>query len=407
MSSEYELKLSTILTSLVFFARSGIQLFSFLIISQLLGATDFALFTGICATALLLGAFSSLGLNMQLMKETSDSGILIQKEILSYAIPCTVLCGAILLAAYLAIVFLCYDRIKFDALSIFALGASEIILSPLILLIATTQHAQKKIVTTQIILAGPLAVRLIVVFFIYIQKPENTLQLLSLSILTISILFLLLLWRLYEEQLPKPSNFRLPQQKTLRENYPFAIINLASLSSTELDKALALSTLSHHQAGIYMATSRTLGAIALPMIALMSSATPILFKKKTSKKELAKKIFFVGFIYSLIATGIILLACKQIESFFGSSYEGLSESLQWSSLIVIGMTLRSCAGSMMIPLNLIRQRFTLEIIVTILIATLFIRLEESNQLRNIIYGLASIEMIGGLLGWYIIYKKIN
>src|SRR5690606_26276479 len=96
-------------TSLVLFVRLLVQAGALLLVARLLGSHEFGAFAAVAALAVLFGTMSTLGTHLVLLGQVSKDPRR-SAEVLSYAVPTTVVCGSLLLIPYLVICFLAWHQ---------------------------------------------------------------------------------------------------------------------------------------------------------------------------------------------------------------------------------------------------------------------------------------------------------
>ena len=93
---------SAIRTSAVLGLRLVVQAGSLLLVARLLGPQQFGTFAGVAALAVLLGTLATFGTHLVLIGEMAKDPAR-RVQVLAYAMPTTLVCGGILLAAFLSI----------------------------------------------------------------------------------------------------------------------------------------------------------------------------------------------------------------------------------------------------------------------------------------------------------------
>jgi O-antigen/teichoic acid export membrane protein len=106
---------------------------------------------------------------------------------------------------------------------------------------------------------------------------------------------------------------------------------------------------------MYAVGARVIGAATLPVIAMMLSALPRLFRegqdqpKRTA--QLLRWIFGATFAYSVALAAVLWFAAPVFVWLFGAKYQGLQHTIHWLTLVVPGMALRMAAGSVLMALG--------------------------------------------------------
>lgn len=348
---------ATLQTSFVLVVRLLLQAGTILLIARLLGSEQFGIFAGIASLAVILGAFSTFGTHLVFLADISKK-LSKRINVLSYAVPTTILNGCILFLAYLLIVYILFGNHADYLLLIFCIGFAEIILMPLLLFPAAEQLAKERIAFSQIITIYPLFLRFFAVLGIMLCTNINILNALAYSYLVVAILSLLTVKLLNNEVWVNFKLWKKPSYIQLKESSGYAVLALTATAPTEFDKMLAAKLLPLGVSGVYVVASRIIGAATLPVIALLLSAMPRLFREGRNQSKIVQKnsnlskwIFIFVFIYSIVLMICLFFLSPIFELLFGIDYLGLSEMLRWMSLIIPGLALRIAAGSILMTQN--------------------------------------------------------
>lgn len=345
---------ATLQTSLVLGLRLVIQAGTILLVARLLGAEQFGIFAGITALAVILGTFSTFGTHLLFLAEISKQPSQ-RTNILSYAVPTTLLNGSILLIIYLAIAHVLFSQNQDFSLLIICIGFAEIILLPLFLFPVTEKLAHEKTAFSQLITIYPLLLRFLSTLAIILFVQDYILNTFAYAYLGVAIFSLLTVKLIKKDAWLNHKAWCIPTQEQLKESSGYATLALTAAGPTELDKILAATLLPLGVGGIYVAASRVIGAATLPVIALLLSAMPRLFRESDQKQvknsRLSKWIFLSVFIYGISLTLCLFFITPLFEWLFGKDYKGLAEMLKWVSLAIPGLALRITAGSILMTLN--------------------------------------------------------
>ena len=345
---------NTLRTSVVLAVRLAIQAAALLVITRLLGPEKFGAFAGVTALAVMLGALSSWGSHLVLLREVSRapaSG----DEVLPFALGATVACGSLLLLAFLvcAGLFVSAKHIGFPVL--LAIGAAEFWLQPMLMLASVDLQARGRIASSQLLLALPLVLRLAGAVLIALSSVANPLETYAVVYIVASVGALFVGIRSLARPWPSPSRWRLPNRHEWRDAGGFAALNVTAAGPAELDKTLALRLLPLPAVGLYAASARVDSATTLPVMAMMLSAVPRLFRgdpgqpQRTSR--LVRWIFAIALAYGIVLAAVLQFAAPLVEWLFGARYIGMQQILHWQCLAVPGLTLRIAAGSALMALG--------------------------------------------------------
>lgn len=355
--------LGTIRTSFVLGLRLFIQAGTLLLVARMLGPEEFGAFAGIASLAVLLGALSTFGTNLILFGEISKESTK-RNQVLSYAIPTTLLCGGLLFAVYMVIAFWLLPDDSLSLWVLFAIGIAEVLLQPLFGLMSTEHHALGRIASAQLMQNAPLALRLLIAAIIFSFELTPAMDIYAGSCLVASILALGIGALYLPDKWPFWNSWRLPKTVELRYAFGYAVINISKIGPAELDKTLAMKLLPLEAAGIYAAGARVVGAITLPITAMTLSALPRLFRESNiytaGSGGLLRRMYVVSFIYSLMLVGVLWLTAMVLEAFFGDGYQGMGEVVRWLCLAIPGIALRLISGNALMAMDKPWLRFIFE-----------------------------------------------
>ncbi|MDA3913390.1 oligosaccharide flippase family protein [Oleiagrimonas sp.] len=344
----------TIRTTLVLGIRLLVQAGTLLLVTRLLGPHDYGAFAGVAALAVMMGTLSTFGMNLVLLGEMSrDSSR--RERVMSYAVPCTLAFGMLLLAIFMTI---CLTGLREAAVPLhvlLAIGATETLLQPLFGLPASEQLALGRVARSQLLTTLPLALRLTAAAGIFLLGPTQPLTVYAYAYFTVSVLALAFTTLVMPEPWSAPGQWRMPSMAELREAAGYAALNVTTASPSELDKTLATKLLPLADSGVYAAGARVIGAATLPIIAMILSALPRLFKDGHSDPgrtiPLVRSIFIAALAYSIAVAAALWFIAPELTWLFGKEYQGIEHTLHFLTLAVPGMALRMTSGSVLMALG--------------------------------------------------------
>lgn len=354
----------TIKTSAVFAVRLLIQAATLLIVARMLGTTHFATFVAAASLALVLGSLSGFGTHILLLAEQSQNARM-HSVVLPFAQSVTLISGILLLILYMLMAHLLPKGHSIDLGALGAIGLTELILQPMLRLHSAVSQGRGRIATSQLVMTLPLALRLIAAAALWITIAPHPFRDYAYGYLAASVIAVLIVR--FGNRLPRThaAGIRLPTLSELRNAGGYAVMNLTSTSPAELDKILATQLLPLGVAGVYAAGARIIGAFTLPVIAMMLSAMPRLFREGprlgSDSSRLLRWIFLSAITYSLVLALLLWEAAPFIEHLFGMHYQDLTTILRWLTLAIPGMGLRIAAGNTLITLGKPWMRSAVEI----------------------------------------------
>lgn len=399
---------STINTAVVLLVRLAAQAGLLLLLVRLLGVKNFGVYMGLAALAVMMGTIGTLGAHLVVLRDVSRD---IEKRFntLTYAIPTTLTVGAALLVIYCTLVYLLTTSNKQLSLIFSAIGVSELIITPLLQIICSDYQSRGKISRSQLLATAPSLLRLISALFILAASPDNPLTIFCIAHLSCNILVLCVAGISKVAIYPSFHHWRLPSFKELRDSSQFALLNLTSAGSSELDKTLSLRLLPPEVAGIYAASSRVVGAITLPISAMMLAALPRLFKTGSllshQNQRFLQWLILVSICYGvLIAIGLGLIS-PHLEKLFPAEFAGLAYAVSLFSLAIPGMTLRISGANVLLALGSASTRITLELMGTASLVLLAVILTGRFGINGIIFAIIFSEWLVGITTWLSVSKS--
>ena len=396
---------ATLRTSLVLGLRLLTQAGTLLLVARMLGPHDYAAFAGITAIAVMLGTLSTFGTHIVLLAEVSRS----PKEngdILPAALSTTLICGSLLLGLYLLLGVTLLGTTGIGISVLIAIGVAELILQPLLNLPGAEHQGHGRIAISQLLITLPLALRLLAAGTVWLLHPVDPLRDYAFGYLGASVLALVAATMSADQTWPRLHDWRLPRPTELRHAAGYAVLNLTATGPAELDKALALKLLPLVAAGVYAAGARVIGSLTLPVIALMLSAMPRLFREgqtdRARSTRLLRWVFGATLGYSLLLAAVLWVAAPLFDRLFGPRYQGIGESIRWLTLAVPGMALRIATGSALMALGKPWMRVGFELGGLVVLTVAAILLTPRWALSGMPLALTCSEWSMATLGWLLI-----
>jgi len=344
----------TIRTTFVLGMRLVAQAGTLLIVARMLGPQQFGAFAGIAALAVILGTLSTFGTHVVLIEFVSFDRFG-RHDILAYAVPTTMICGGVLLGIYLFIAWLALPDIGITTGILIAIGVTELLLQPLYGLPIAERLATGQVARSQLMHMLPLVLRLITAVALFILGPANPLAAYVAGYLAASLVALGGVTITTRDCWPSIRRWRLPNRRELKYAAGYAASSFTSNGPEELDKTLATKLLPLASAGLYSAGARVIGAVTLPVAAMMLSAIPRLFREgRTQPKRTAhllRWVFGSALAYSLVLASTLWLIAPFFGWIFGAKYHGLDTMVRWLCLAVPGLTLRLAVGTVLVTLD--------------------------------------------------------
>lgn len=398
---------STLRTSVVLGSRLVVLALTLWLGARLLGPHAFGVFASATALAVLLGALATFGMHFLLLREVSrDAGRL--SDVLAFALPFTLLCGAALLVIYLCCAMLLLGHATDSWLLFLKLGIAELLVQPLVLLAAMTHQAASRIAFSQALLVLPLALRLLVLLCIYFLQPADLLGAYAIGYLLASAAALAVATLTLGTPWPPFSSWHLPQWRDVQDAAGYAALNITAQGTAEVDKVLMSRLLAMDLAGIYSVAARVVGALTLPIIALMLSAMPRLFRAGLDDAggadRLLRMSLWVALLYGACMAAALWVVAPWIEWIFGAQYKGVREVIAALVPAVPGMVLRVVIGSALMAYGRPWMRVGFELAGMVVMVVAAVLITPSAGVRGMATAVAVSEWSMTVMGLYFLAR---
>lgn len=372
--------LATIRTSAVFGLRLFVQAGTLLLLARMLGPQDYGAFAGVSALAVTLGTLSTFGMHLVLVGEVSRDPAR-RDHVMARAAPVTLVCGALLLLVFLLVCLVGLREVGMSFRVLLAIGATEILLQPLSSLRVSELLAHGRVARSQLLATLPLALRMAVAVCVVLQAPSNSLAVYAYAYLVVLAMTLIIVSFAMRQPWAALGAWRWPGKGEWREAVGYAALSVTTAGPAELDKTLATRLLPLAESGLYAAGQRVASAITLPVVAMMLSTMPRLFREGWDQRgrtlQLLRWIFVATIGYSLALSCVLWLCAPLITPMFGQDYTGIGRMLHWLTPVIPGMALRTAAGSVLMALGKPWMRVGFEVLglVVLLIASVLLTVQ--------------------------------
>ena len=396
----------TMRTSFVLGLRLVVQAGTLLLIARMLGPREYGAFAGVAALAVVLGTISTFGTQLVLMGEVARDSAR-RTQVLQYAVPFTLLCGTILLGIYLLLCTTVLHAAGVSIIVLIAIGATEMLLQSLLSLPAAEHLALARIARSQLLTVLPLALRLAAAAAVFLLRPADPLAAYGYGYFLASLIALIIATATMPAPWPYPHVWRLPNRSELRVAAGYAALNVTATTPAELDKTLATKLLPLATSGLYAAGARVVSAATLPVVAMMLSALPRLFREGKDKARqtgrLLRWIFGAAFVYGVALAAVLWFIAPVFVWLFGPRYTGIQHIIHWLCLAVPGMALRLVAGNVLMALGKPWMRAGFEVVGVVLLIFAAVILTAYLQITGMVLALACSEWVMAVLGSMMAY----
>lgn len=342
----------SIRSALILFLRLLAQALTLVLLARVLGAAGFGEFMALAALSIIFGSLSSLGTHLILLGDVSkDPGS--RHEILSFAVPTTLLVGGGLFLIYNVSAYWAFRGVDVDWNAVAALGFAEIIVQPLVNIASMELLAYGQIARSQLMNILPLLLRLLALIGVFVLSLEVSLTFFSVAYLMACVIGLIFALHILPESWPRVKAWRILTPLEFHRSIGYAVLNLTYLGPNEIDKVVAIKLVPAEVAGLYGVGNRIIGAVTLPIVALLTAAMPQMFRESDgafprNHSRLNLLILLIALIYGGFASVALYLALPFFEWLFGAGYSNLGAVMPWLAVAIPGLALRMAVGAILV-----------------------------------------------------------
>lgn len=394
---------NTLRTSLVFGVRLLLQAGTLVILARVLGPSAFGAYVALGALAVVLGTLASFGTHLVLLRNISREPNSRERS-LRLALGTSALCGTVLVVVYIPVGAYWLRLAEASFWVIVCLGVSELLLQPILVIAAMERQGRGEIVNSQLLLNLPLALRLVAALFVGCLASTELLSLFTTGHLLAMSLAVALAIALAPAKWPPPRSWRTPTAVEWRDASGYAFSSISASGVSELDKTLAAKLLPASSAGVYVAAARVIGALALPVFAMMVSAMPRLFKEPgAGGRQMHSWLLACSAIYGVVAGAGIWLLAPGLPLLFGNSYAGMDDVVRWLAWAVPAISLRAAGSNVLTALDKPWARMLLEMTGCLVIGVLAWQFAPSLGGHGLAFSLICSEWLLACIIWVMIW----
>ena len=342
---------ATFNSSLMLGLRLVVQAGTLIVLARALGPAQFGAYMALGALAVLLGALASFGTHLTMLRDITRTPSL-RDESLRLALGTTTLCGSGLLCLYGLLCTFWLHPVDAGITVIACLGVSELVFQPFLLIAAMERYGRGQVIRHQLLLVFPLALRMSIALTVRWLAPAYPLAVFAAGHLMAVVVALAVAVVMAPVSWPAPWRWRWPRAAEWRDAASYAFLNVSTSGVAELDKMLAGKLLAPSVAGLYSAASRVIGALVLPVIAMVLAAIPRLFRESgPNGRRLHRWLFASALSYGVLAGLAIWLLCPLIQLIFGPRYAAMNEVIRWLAWGVPPISLRATAVNVLLTVD--------------------------------------------------------
>lgn len=400
---------SSVLTTGVLALRLITQAATLVLLTRLLQPALYGHYASVASLAVVMGLLPSLGSGYVLLSRASGN-LSAAAGIWRYAWPLTTGIGVLLWPIYIGLAFwLSEGELAWEVLLL--IGAAELLATPFTTLLSFALQASERVPLSQLLQWLPLGLRVLAALPCFLLPLTQRLPTYAGLQLIASLVGLLLGWWVIRRHVPLDWRPRRATLGELKDGSTYAAMLLVAANPTELDKIVAVRQVGAAEAGLYTAGSRVMGALVMPVLAMLLSAQPRLFRHARTADgdmtRLVKLLFAAALAWGIISGVLLALASPLLPWLFGSSYAQTARLMPWMAITAPFLSVRLAAGSVLVASGHPLERIAFEFfgIASLLIGMLV--LTKSYGVFGLIAAVIVAEVAMALLGTGMVVRRLR
>lgn len=353
----------SLLTTVVLALRLATQAATLVLLTRLFGPATYGHFAAAAALGAVLGTLPSLGSGYVLLRRSSGD-INSAGYVWRYAWPLTFSLGLVLLVAYVSAGQWVADG-QLGLCTLLLIGAAELLVTPFTMLASLSLQAADRVPLSQLVQWAPLGLRVLAAAFCFARPVEHRLSTYVTLQMAASLAGALIGWLITRRHVPLQWRPRWVTTSELKDGSSYAAMLLIAANPTELDKIAAVRQVGATDAGIYVAGSRMMGALVMPVLAMLLAAQPRLFRHARESDpgapRLIRTLFALALGWGMASGALLAIASPWLPWIFGAAFSRTAQLVPWMALSAPLLALRLCAGSVLIALGHPLERAAFEL----------------------------------------------
>ena len=400
---------SSALTTGVLALRLVTQAATLVLLTRLLQPAMYGHYASVAALAVVMGLLPSLGSGYVLLSKASGN-ITAAGDVWRYAWPLTAGIGILLWPIYIGFAFwLSGGQLGWQVLLL--IGAAELLATPFTTLLSFALQAGERVPLSQLLQWMPLGLRVFAALPCFLLPLAQRLPTYAGLQLAASLIGLLIGWWVVRKHVPLDWRPRRATVSELKDGGTYAAMLLVAANPTELDKIVAVRQVGAAEAGLYTAGSRVMGALVMPVLAMLLSAQPRLFRQaRTADSDMTRLVgmlFAAAVAWGLISAVLLAIASPLLPWLFGSSYEQTARLMPWMAITAPFLSVRLAAGSVLVASGHPLERITFEFFGIACLIVGMLVLTKSFGVMGLIGAVISAEIAMALLGTGMVARQLR
>jgi len=394
--------LRTIAIMAVRIATQGVTL---ILVTRLLGPAIYGGYVAAASLAMILGLLPNMGSGYILMARAARDRNTVA-DTWSYGWPLSLVLGGVLALIFPFVsIGLTGGALTLTDLAI--IGIAELMVTPVTLLLSFALQAVGRVPLGQVVLTMPMLLRAVAAGACLAAGSVSLSSFITLQACA-SFGGLVAAWAIAARTVDLRSGIRRPTREELVAGSSYAAMHVIAANPTEFDKITSPLLLGDHAAGIYSATSRIMNAVAMPVVGMLLTAQPRLFRHAAFPEpeghRLISSLWRISFAWGLLGAAAMMVASPWIPLLFGSAFADAAALIPWVATAAPFLTLRLASGTILVALGHPLQRVRFELAGMVLLAILLPTGSHVGGPRGMAVALAAAEMAMATYGWFLVRR---
>ncbi|WP_114241718.1 lipopolysaccharide biosynthesis protein [Dyella sp. C9] len=397
-------------TAIMLGLRVATQAGTLILLTRLLGPSRYGNYAAAASLAIVLGTLPNLGSGYIMLSRVSRGPSAIA-GVWRYAWPLTVLLGLALLVAF---VFASSCLVTDPTLTLpllAGLGVTELLLTPLTMLFSFALQALERVPLSQVVQWLPLGLRVVVCGACFALPDKLRLPAFIALQLAASLVGLVGGWLITRRHIQLDWRPRRATRQELKDGASYAAMLLVAFNPSELDKMIAVRGVGAQQAGIYIACSRIMNALVMPVVAMLMAAQPRLFRLRDEVSHQHYRLVWTIAIIALgwgVVCGLALaLLSPYLTWVLGPTFAGSAELLRWLAVTPVLISMRNAAGCVLAALGRPLERLGFELGGVLILAASMLVLTPRFGVYGLVASVIVAEICMTVAGWALVRRLMR
>jgi O-antigen/teichoic acid export membrane protein len=400
---------NSVLTAGVLALRLATQAATLILLTRLLQPAMYGHYASVAALAVVMGLLPSLGSGYVLLSKASGN-LLAAGDIWRYAWPLTIAMGVVLWPIYIGLAsWLSEAELGWQVLLL--IGAAELLATPFTNLLSFALQAGERVPLSQLLQWLPLGLRVLAALPCFTLPLTQRLPAYAGLQLVASLIGLSVGWWVVNRHVPLDWRPRRARCAELKDGGTYAAMLLVAANPTELDKIVAVRQVGGTEAGLYTAGSRVMGALVMPVLAMLLSAQPRLFRHARTADpnmgRLIRTLFAAALAWGILSGAILALASPLLPWLFGNSYAQTARLMPWMAVTAPFLSLRLAAGSVLVASGHPLERIAFEFFGIACLLIGMLTLTKSYGVLGLVAAVIMAEIAMALLGTGMVAHRLR